>query len=116
MKISRTFAIQLLAVALFVPSVWFYVHAGPDLFSRQFDLAALLDARRFWLAFTAPFVWIVHALVMILAILRPFVAIGIDVQSNVRNRRPKKALELRRHPAPAANRRASWPPLLSMGR
>lgn len=77
MKISRTFAIQLLAVALFVPSVWFYVHAGPDLFSRDFDLAALLDSRRFWLAFTAPFMWIVHALIIIVAILRPFLEMGL---------------------------------------
>jgi len=76
MKNHTTFAIQLLAVALFVPSVWFYVHAGPDLFADQIDLASLFDSRRFWLSFAAPFVWIVHALVIIVAILRPILELG----------------------------------------
>jgi len=76
MKNNTTFAFQLLAVALFVPSVWSYVHAGPDLFAEQFDLASLLDSKRFWLAFAAPFVWISHALVIIVAILKPFIDLG----------------------------------------
>jgi hypothetical protein len=76
MKISSTFAIQLLAVSLFVPSIWFCVHAGPDLFSERFDLAALLDSRRFWLAFAAPFVWLSHAAIIVVAIARPFIELG----------------------------------------
>lgn len=76
MSNNKTFAIQLLAVALVVPSVWFYVHAGPDLFAEQFDLASLLDRQRFWLSFSAPFVWIGHALVILVAILKPIIDLG----------------------------------------
>ena len=76
MKISCTFAIQLLAVALFVPSIWFYVHAGPDLFSERFDLGALLDSRRFLLACAAPFVWLGHAAIIVVAIAKPFIERG----------------------------------------
>lgn len=76
MNISRTFAIQLLAVALFVPSAWLYVHAGSDLFGDRIDLGALLDSRRYWLAFAAPYVWLGHAAIILVAIARPFIELG----------------------------------------
>ena len=87
MKHNRTFAFQCLAVALSVPSIWLFVHAGPDVFADKPDLNVLHDAKRFWLAFTAQFFWIGHGLVIIVAILRT--AIELGRRGSERHKAPK---------------------------
>jgi len=76
MRSNLTFGYQLLALVLAVPSVWVYVHGGSDLFDSQRIHPFPFDTHHFWVTFTAPFVWLFHGVIIIIAVSRPIIEFG----------------------------------------